>query len=275
MTRAFDRRLGDDFLETVPRAPGVYRVLDAADTVVYVGKAVNLRRRLSQYRNASRRKKHRKMREIVKSAARIIFEPCGTELDAELREAALIEELRPRWNVAGAFSFLYPSIGLGVGDRGQLRLAFSTTPTERDDVAWHGAYRSREIAGGAFFALLRLARMLGHREKAPQRARGMRTWCFEIRRLDPTWRDSWSAFLRGESRAALSALIVALLDKPRARRDPAAIQADVDALERFYRHEALKLAEARRRTGETRWPVPQTERDALFIRARRAALVTG
>jgi len=117
--------------------------------------------------------------------------------------------------------------------------------------------------------------MLGHREKAPQRARGMRTWCFEIRRLDPTWRDSWSAFLRGESRAALSALIVALLDKPRARRDPAAIQADVDALERFYRHEALKLAEARRRTGETRWPVPQTERDALFIRARRAALVTG
>jgi excinuclease ABC subunit C len=50
VTRAFDRRLGDDFLATVPRSPGVYRVLDAGGVVVYVGKAVNLRRRLSRYR---------------------------------------------------------------------------------------------------------------------------------------------------------------------------------------------------------------------------------
>jgi hypothetical protein len=244
---------------------------DAAGVVVYVGKAVNLRRRLSQYRNASRRKKHRKMREIVKSAVRVSFEACATELEAELRETALIQELKPRWNVVGAFSFLYPSIGLGATPQGHLRLAFSTQPGERADLDWHGAYRSREITGEAFFALLRLAGMLGHREKAAQRARGTRTWCFEVRQLPGDWRASWSAFLRGESRAALSALVVALLDKPRARRDAAAVQADVDALERFYKHEALRLAEARRRVGETRWPVPQAERDALFIRARRSA----
>jgi excinuclease ABC subunit C len=112
--------------------------------------------------------------------------------------------------------------------------------------------------------------MLGHREKAPMRPRGTRTWLFEVRQLPPSWAQEWSAFLRGESRAALSALVVALLDKPRARRDATTVQEDIDALERFYKHEALRLADARRRVGETRWPVPQAERDALFIRARAA-----
>lgn len=270
MTRAFDRRLGDDFLSAVPRAPGIYRVLDADGAVVYVGKAVNLRRRLSQYRNATRRKKHRKMREIVKSAASIAFEECASELDAELREEALIRELRPRWNVAGAFSFLYPCIGLGERAKGHAVLAFSTAPEERPDLAWHGAYRSREIAGEAFFAWVRLLAMIGHREKAPRRAKGTRTWCFEIRRLDGGWMERWSAFLRGGSREPLASLALALLDKPRARRDAKTVQEDLRALDRFFRHEVQKLSLACQRTGETRWPVPQSDRDALFIRARRA-----
>ncbi len=270
MTRGFDRRLGDDFLAAVPRAPGVYRVHDAAGAVVYVGKAIDLRRRLSQYRNATRRKKHRRMREIVKSAASIAFEECGTELDAELREQALIRELSPRWNVAGAFSFLYPSIGIGESDRGDAILAFSTAPSERPELAWHGAYRSREITGEAFFAWVRLCAMIGHREKAPRRPRGTRTWSFEIRRMGSRWRAPWEAFLRGESRDALGALFIALLDKPRARRDATLVQDDVDALDRFWKHEALRLAHARRATGDLRWPIPQVDRDALFIRARRA-----
>jgi excinuclease ABC subunit C len=270
MTRAFDRRLGAAFLETVPRSPGVYRIADAAGVVVYVGKAVNLRRRLSQYRNATRRKKHRKMREIVKDAASIAFEPFATELEAELREAELIRELTPKWNVAGAFSFLYPSIGLGRSDHGHFVLALSPVPAERPDLSWHGAYRSREITGDAFFALVRLAARIGHKEKPPQRARGARTWCYEIRRLDRTFVDRWTAFLRGESKDALSALLVSLLDKPAARRDAEEVQDDLDALDRFWKHEARKLADARLRTGDDRWPIPQADRDALFIRARRA-----
>jgi hypothetical protein len=270
VTRAFDRRLGEDFLAAVPRSPGVYRVLDGAGVVVYVGKAVNLRRRLSQYRNAKRRKKHRKMREIVKSAASITWEPCETELAAELRETELIQSLRPRWNVAGAFSFLYPSIGLGESAAGNAVLAFSTTPSERPDLAWNGAYRSREITGEAFFALVRLLARVGHREKVARRARGARTWCFEIRRLGPRWREQWTSFLRGEARDALSALALALLEKAGARREAKEVEEDLAALDRFFRHEAVKLRVACGRMGETRWPVPQEERDALFLRARRA-----
>ncbi len=268
MARLFDRQLGNDFLAAIPQVPGVYRVLDAEGTVVYVGKAVNLRRRLTQYRNASRRKKHRKMREIVRSAAEITFEACDTELEAELRETALIQELRPRWNVAHAFSFLYPLIGLGANARGDVLLALSTAPEERTDLSWHGAYRSRETTAEAFFALLRLAGMLGHRERAPRRPRGTRTWCFEIRKLDSNFEASWRPFLRGESRDALTALVIALTEKPRARRDSKLVASDLLSLDRFYREEALKLAAARARTGDLRWPIPQADRDALFIRAR-------
>jgi hypothetical protein len=269
VTRAFDRRLGGGFLETVPRTPGVYRVLDASGAVVYVGKAVNLRRRLSQYRNASRRKKHKKMREIVKSAASVAFEPCASELEAELREAALIRDLRPKWNEAMAFSFLYPMIGLGTDADGRTVIAFSSRPEERPELTWHGAYRSREIAGEAFFGLARLLAHIGHREKATRRPRGERTYVFSFRRLPKTWPAEWSTFLRGEARGALAALVLALTEKPGARREAEAVQADVDALERFYRHEASRLRAACARTSETRWPVPQAERDALFIRARR------
>lgn len=269
MNRAFDRRLGDDFLATVPRTPGVYRVLDARGEVVYVGKSVNLRRRLAQYRHASRRKQHRKMREIVKSAASIAFESCPTELEAELREAALIRELRPRWNAAMAFSFLYPMIGLGTTDAG-LSIALSTRPGERPELAWNGAYRSRRITGEAFFALARLLGHLGHRETTARRARGEATYAFSYRRLPRGSVDAWAAFLRGEERSALSSLVLALTERPRARRDRAAVQADVDALDGFFRHEARRLREACRRVGEARWPVPQIDRDALFIRARRS-----
>jgi excinuclease ABC subunit C len=56
--RSFDRKFGAKFLESLPGSPGVYLVYDQQDELIYVGKAINLKRRLSQYRNIMRRKKH-------------------------------------------------------------------------------------------------------------------------------------------------------------------------------------------------------------------------
>jgi len=270
VTRLFDRQLGPELLGRVPTGPGVYRMVDRAGTIVYVGKAKSLRRRLSQYRNAKRRKKHLKMREIVRHTARIELHPCATELDAELLEARLIRELRPRFNVAGAFSFLYPLVGLGRGERGDLVVAFSTCPEERGDLEWHGAYRSREITGEAFFALVRLLGRVGHRARGIARPRGTRTYAFTIRQLPGEAREGWHAFLRGEARGALERLVLALLERPSARRDRAEVQDDLRALERFYRHEAVALRRARALGGHAEALVPQAARDALFIRARAA-----
>src|SRR5436190_7902327 len=104
--RNFDRKFGAEFLESLPGSPGVYLVFDQQDELIYVGKAKNLKRRLSQYRSTMRQKKHRRMRSIVKEAARIEVQRAETDLDACLTETTLIQKHRPRWNIVGAYSFL-------------------------------------------------------------------------------------------------------------------------------------------------------------------------
>src|SRR5437867_13174404 len=109
--RIFERKFGTDFLAGVPRESGIYRMYDAAGGLLYVGKARNLRRRLAQYRTARRTKKDRKRRVLVRSADRIEWQVCASELEASLTEIGLIQALRPRRNVAGAFRSYTPSSG--------------------------------------------------------------------------------------------------------------------------------------------------------------------
>src|SRR5512147_296869 len=125
--RSFDRKFGADFLASLPSEPGVYLIYDRQDVLIYVGKAVNLKRRLSQYRNTLRRKKYRRMRGIVREAARIEIQCAETHLDACLTETRLIQKHRPRWNIAGAYSFLYPLIGIRSAN-GNLEFCLTTTP---------------------------------------------------------------------------------------------------------------------------------------------------
>jgi len=147
--RAFDRTFGADFLAGVPTAPGVYRFHDAAGGLLYVGKAANLRRRLAQYRLAGRRKKERKRRTLVRATARITWEVCGSPLAAALAEIRLIQTLRPPRNVASAYPFLYPFVGLHVeGD--ETYFCLTTSPEAFPAIAFHGAFRSREITREAF-----------------------------------------------------------------------------------------------------------------------------
>ena len=139
----FDRTFGADFIKSVPLRPGVYQVLDAGGAVIYVGKAKSLRRRLQQYRNARRLKRHEKMRTILVAAHSLQVTACESDLDALLLENRLIQTLRPRFNIAGAFSFLYPCIGLVRSER-ELHLCYSTSPVEFPMFDFFGAYRSRQ-----------------------------------------------------------------------------------------------------------------------------------
>lgn len=127
--RLFDRKFGAERLREVPREPGVYLFRDAAGEVLYAGKARDLRRRLAGYRNASRRKAHRKMRTLVRLAASLEVRPQEGETQALLLENELIRTLRPPYNVDGAFSFLYPALGVGRHE-GRVLLAFTSTPEE-------------------------------------------------------------------------------------------------------------------------------------------------
>jgi GIY-YIG catalytic domain len=271
--RTFDRKFGVDFLAGVPSKPGVYRLYDAAGALLYVGKARDLRRRLAQYRTTRRTKKDRKRRRLVDAAERIVWDVCDSELDALLAEIRLIQSLRPRDNVAGAFPFLYPFIGIRVEGR-ETHFCLATSPEAFPSFAFHGAFRSREVTREAFFALMRLLRLVGHPTSRRRRDRtriARYSYVFGLRRLPANWPEMWDALLRGASRQALEELCLRLLEHPAARARGTQIQEDLRAIGRFFDEEASRLAAAIATTGYASYPVPQQDRDRLFLLYRGGA----
>ena len=270
--RDFDRKFGAEFLESIPGFPGVYLVYNLKDELIYVGKAKNLKRRLSQYRNTVRRKKHRRMRGIVKEAARIEIQCADTHLEARLTETKLIQKHRPHWNIVGAYSFLYPLIGIRSAN-GNIEFCMTTTPEavlkEYPGFEFHGAFRSRRITGDAFFALMRLLRYVGHVNPSNRRNRMSRySYIFSFRKLPSNWAGVWASFYRGQSALAMEELILKLVENSGARRKTSKVQEHLDELKRFWRHEVLTLAKVRKVTGCKEWPIPQYQRDLVFLSYR-------
>jgi excinuclease ABC subunit C len=81
-----------------PTSPGVYRMLNAANDVLYVGKAKNVKKRLSSYARVNAPQPARILRMIAATASVEIIST-STETEALLLEANLIKQLRPRFNV--------------------------------------------------------------------------------------------------------------------------------------------------------------------------------
>jgi excinuclease ABC subunit C len=81
-----------------PTSPGVYRMLNAASDVLYVGKAKNVRKRLSSYARVSAPQPARILRMIAATVS-VEIVSTATETEALLLEANLIKQLRPRFNV--------------------------------------------------------------------------------------------------------------------------------------------------------------------------------
>lgn len=263
--KTFDRKFGSQFLKEAPQKPGVYRIYDSEGKLIYVGKAKNLRRRLAQYRNAQRLKKHEKMRSIVRDAARLEYEVCESEIAALALELRLIQEFRPRWNVAGAFFFLYPMIGIRRSD-GVCSFCYTTCPEEVSDFEFHGAYRSRRIVGDAFFSLMHLLEYIGHRVPIKARVRGKYAYIYSFRQLSQEWDKNFNDFLRGDSKQVLEHLILALVENAAARNGRTQVQDQLNDLVRFWRHEASVLFKVRKHVGDQNYPVSQKERDLLFLK---------
>jgi hypothetical protein len=101
--RPLVERLGPNFFLKAPQAPGVYLMRDCARTVLYVGKAKNLRRRLGTYRVANPDRLRKRHLRLLRRVAAIDFEICASETAALAREAELLETLKPRFNRAGTW----------------------------------------------------------------------------------------------------------------------------------------------------------------------------
>ena len=276
---AFDKKFGSALVESLPAGPGVYLFRDAQQRVLYVGKAKNLRRRLQSYRNASRRRGHRKMRTLVREGSSLEVRVQPSEREALLEENALIRELKPPYNVDGAFAFLYPAVGLGRCE-GHTLLCFTTKPEAYADLQlrWFGTFRSRPRAKEAFDTLVELLALVGHlstRTQLPahQAVRGSRV--VGLRQLPRELTEEMADYFGGQAQALLGALSAALLEKPRARRQAAHVEACLHRLNQFYEADTRTLRRALERLGRTDTYVPQDERDSLFISARWCRPDTG
>lgn len=212
---------------------------------------------------------------LVKAASSFSFEILPTEADALLRENALIQELKPQFNVDGAFAFLYPALGVNTRERHTL-LCLTTTPEKYAtcDLSWFGTFRSRMRAKLAFDSLVDLLALIGHREKKnalPPHpiVRGSRLVGLRQLPLDLTESLPW--FFAGQEDAFVGSLARLLLQKPRARREASVVEEKLKLLRSFYETDAARLHAALRMSGRPGSFVAGNERDALFIQARALA----
>ncbi|MDA7570831.1 GIY-YIG nuclease family protein, partial [Flavobacteriaceae bacterium] len=84
-------------LKSLPEVSGVYQYYDKSDRIIYVGKAKNLKKRVSSYFNKVH--EYKKTNVLVKNIVRIEHIVVDTEMDALLLENNLIKKHQPRYNV--------------------------------------------------------------------------------------------------------------------------------------------------------------------------------
>jgi excinuclease ABC subunit C len=108
----------NDKLSGTPNDPGVYLMKDAEGKVIYVGKAKNLKKRLSSYFKQSGQKESRqidlKTRVLVKKVSSFDTIITRTEKEALILESNLIKQYKPRYNVILKDDKRYPSLRLDI-----------------------------------------------------------------------------------------------------------------------------------------------------------------
>jgi excinuclease ABC subunit C len=121
----------------IPTNPGVYRFVDATNRVLYVGKAKNLRARLSNYFGPLN-KLHERTQRMLTSASDVKWTIVDTEYDALQLEFQWIKEFDPPFNVRFRDDKSYPYLAISMGD--EVPRAFITRNRELKKVRYFGPY---------------------------------------------------------------------------------------------------------------------------------------
>ncbi|GHC45464.1 excinuclease ABC subunit UvrC [Ulvibacter litoralis] len=124
-------------ISTLPDSPGVYQYYDKEDKLLYIGKAINLRKRVASYFN----KEHDngRTRLLVKKIATVKHIVVATETDALLLENNLIKKYQPRYNVMLKDDKTYPWICI---KNERFPRVFSTRRMIKDGSEYFGPYTS-------------------------------------------------------------------------------------------------------------------------------------
>ena len=129
-------------MKSLPDTPGVYRYFDADGNIIYVGKAKNLKRRVSQYFRPEEQL-DRKTRALVSNIADLSYTVVETEEDALLLENNLIKQLQPKYNIMLKDDKTYPWICIR---KERFPRVMLTRRYEKDGSQYFGPYASVQHA---------------------------------------------------------------------------------------------------------------------------------
>lgn len=135
----------------IPEHPGVYRFYNKLDKVIYVGKAKNLKNRLSNYFQANLATKTYRM---VHEAVRVDWTIVSTELEALALEFSWIKQYQPKYNVQFKDDKSYPYLALSLDD--EYPMIFITRKDKRPGLKYFGPYTNAWALRNTFEVLLKV-----------------------------------------------------------------------------------------------------------------------
>ena len=135
----------------IPEHPGVYRFFNKADKVIYVGKAKNLKNRLSNYFQANLATKTNRM---VHEAVRVDWTIVSTELEALALEFSWIKQYQPKYNVQFKDDKSYPYLAISLND--EYPMIFITRKDKRPGLKYFGPYTNAWALRNTFEVLLKV-----------------------------------------------------------------------------------------------------------------------
>ncbi len=145
--------LTPEFLSSVPHSPGVYLMLDKSSTVLYVGKAKVLAKRLASYARLNG-PAHSKTAVMMSQVKKVDFLITNTEKEALILEASLIKRHKPKYNVILRDDKSYPLIKVTVQE--QWPRVLMSRGKRRDGARYFGPYAS----SSAMWSTLKMLRHL-------------------------------------------------------------------------------------------------------------------
>lgn len=142
-------------LRTLPDNPGVYQYFDDEDKLLYVGKAKNLKKRVSSYFNKDVYE-NGKTQVLVKKIADVKYIIVNTELDALLLENTLIKKYQPRYNISLKDDKTYPWICI---KNEPFPRVFPTRNVVKDGSLYFGPYASVKVMNTVLDLIKKLYRL--------------------------------------------------------------------------------------------------------------------
>jgi excinuclease ABC subunit C len=140
-------------VKKLPGTAGVYIMKGPSGEILYVGKASNLKRRVSSYFQRSSRLPER-IRILVGRVSDITFLPAATEAEALIYENGLIKQLSPKYNVALRDDKSYPMLKLTLNEK--FPRLFITRQKKQDGSVYYGPYANAKLLREALVILRQL-----------------------------------------------------------------------------------------------------------------------